>query len=149
MFPAVLFLCALLFNATPWSSPPLGLLLGLAFGVLNLNRWVPVTIRASREMLKLSIVGLGFGMDLHAILRTGQVSFFYTGAGIALGLLLGLALGRMFRVSTTAAFLIAVGTSICGGSAIAAVAPLIGAEENETDQSMSTIFLLNSIGLML
>ncbi len=140
---------AMIYSATPWSSPGLGLLLGLFFGLSDLNPSVPLTARTSKWMLKASVVGLGFGMDIHAVFRTGRASLLYTGCGIALGVLLGLTLGRALGVSRKAAFLIAVGTAICGGSAIAAVAPILGADDEETAVSLSTVFLLNAAALFV
>lgn len=134
-------------SATPWSSPGVALLLGLSFGLCNLNPAAGLTAAGSKWMLKASVVGLGFGMNIGAVFRTGQATLLYTGWGIALGVLLGLTLGRALSVSRNAAYLIAVGTSICGGSAIAAVAPIVGADDDETAVSLSTVFLLNAVAL--
>jgi uncharacterized integral membrane protein (TIGR00698 family) len=147
MFSTALFAAVLIYSSTPWSSPGLALLLGLFFGLSNLNPSISLTARSSRWMLKASVVGLGFGMDIHAVFRTGQASLLYTGCGITLGVLLGLILGRLLSVPANAAFLIAVGTAICGGSAIAAVAPIVGADDEETAVSLSTVFLLNAAAL--
>ena len=142
-----LFCAALIYSATPWSSPAIALMFGVTFGLLNLNRWGRLTAFSSKWMLKASVVGLGFGMNIHSVLETGEKSFVYTGVGIAAALLAGLALGRLLEVSSRAAFLVSVGTAICGGSAIAAVSPLIGADDEETAVSLSTVFLLNGIAL--
>ncbi len=147
VFYVWLFSAALIYSVTPWSSPAIALVLGVAFGLLNLNRWTRVTASTSKWMLKASVVGLGFGMNIHSVLETGQKSLVYTGAGIAAALLIGLALGRFLKVAHRAALLVSVGTAICGGSAIAAVAPLIGADDDETAVSLSTVFLLNAIAL--
>jgi uncharacterized integral membrane protein (TIGR00698 family) len=95
------------------------------------------------------VVGLGFGMDIHAVFKTGEVSLLFTGFGIAFGVLLGVTLGKMLSVSRNATFLVAVGTAICGGSAIAAVAPMVGAGDDETAVSLSTVFLLNALALFI
>jgi uncharacterized integral membrane protein (TIGR00698 family) len=94
-------------------------------------------------------VGLGFGMNLHEVLRAGRSGFVYTAASIAFALTAGLLAGRMLGVNKTASILITVGTAICGGSAIAAVAPIIHADQEETAVSLGTIFILNAIALLI
>ncbi len=133
---------------SPWCSPPLALALGLAIGIAGANPWRAESSRWTRELLKWSIVGLGFGMDLHTVLETGRTSYIYTGLGIAGAMALGLLLGRILRVPFNSAFLISAGTSICGGSAIAATRSLVDANEEETAVSLTTIFVLNSVALI-
>jgi uncharacterized integral membrane protein (TIGR00698 family) len=149
MFPRLLFLLALLFTLSPWASPPLSLALGIVFG-LFLNHPFPKEAKTySKALLQISVVGLGFGMNLHEVLRAGRSGFLYTALGIAATMLLGLWLGRMMRLAETNALLISVGTAICGGSAIAAVGPVIGAKDEEMSVSLGTVFILNSIALLL
>jgi uncharacterized integral membrane protein (TIGR00698 family) len=83
------------------------------------------------------------------VVAAGRSGFVYTAVGIVFVMLLGTALGRIFQVESTAAFLIAAGTAICGGSAIAAVGPIAGASDEEMSVSLGTIFLLNSVALLL
>jgi uncharacterized integral membrane protein (TIGR00698 family) len=118
-------------------------------GLLGANPWPTQTHKASRELLKLSVIGLGFGMNLGTILQTGKVSFVYTALGIAGALALGFFLGKRLQVPQNATFLIAAGTSICGGSAIAAVRSVLDANEEETAVSLTTIFVLNSVALLI
>ena len=127
----------------------MALALGLAFGLGGLNPWPCQSARYSKLLLKMSVIGLGFGMDLGTVVHTGRSTFLYTCIGIACAMLFGLTAGRMLKVPFNAAFLISAGTSICGGSAIAAVCPVIQAREEETAVSLSTVFILNSIGLVL
>ncbi len=94
------------------------------------------------------MVGLGFGMDLQQVLRAGSSGFVYTAAGIATALLLGWGLGKLLRVEKRISFLISTGTAICGGSAIAAIAPVTQASEEEIAVSLGTVFVLNSIALL-
>ncbi len=143
------FLGALLLTCSPWGSPPLALALGLAVGIAGLNPWRAASSRWTREVLKWSIAGLGFGVDLHTVLETGRASYAFTGFGILAAMALGLLLGRLLRVPFNTAFLISAGTSICGGSAIAATRPILNASEEETAVSLTTIFVLNSVALML
>lgn len=144
-----LFIAAAVFCCLPFCSPPVALGLGLLFGLLGANAWPAETHRVSRELLKLSVIGLGFGMNLRSVLQTGEISFLYTALGIAGALALGFFLGDRLRVPRNATFLIAAGTSICGGSAIAAIRSVLDAEEEETAVSLTTIFVLNSIALIV
>ena len=88
-------------------------------------------------------------MNLQQVLRVGTSGFIYTAASITAAMLLGWGLGRLFAVKKRISFLISAGTAICGGSAIAAVAPLTNANEEEIAVSLSTIFVLNSIALFV
>lgn len=143
------FVILLLCCCTPWSSPPLALTLGIGLGVFGMNPWRTASSKWARELLKWSIVGLGFGMDFRTVLETGRASYVYTGLGIATVMALGLLLGRALRVPFNAAFLISTGTSICGGSAIAATRGILDASDEDTAVSLTTIFVLNSIALAL
>jgi uncharacterized integral membrane protein (TIGR00698 family) len=103
----------------------------------------------SKFLLQASVVGLGFGMNLHEVLRAGRSGFVYTAASISFALIFGLLAGLLLRVNKTASILISTGTAICGGSAIAAVAPIIGANDEEMAVSLGTVFILNSIALLI
>lgn len=94
-------------------------------------------------------MGLGFGMNLDEVLRAGRSGFLYTAATISFALILGLLAGRLLRVNHTASILISVGTAICGGSAIAAVAPIVEASDEEIAISLGTVFILNSVALFV
>ena len=93
------------------------------------------------------MVGLGFGMNLQQVLRVGRSGFVYTAASISFAMLLGWGLGKLLSVKNRTSFLISAGTAICGGSAIAAVAPITGASEEEIAVSLGTVFVLNSVAL--
>ena len=103
----------------------------------------------SRLLLQLSVVGLGFGMNLHQVLVAGRSGFVYTAGSITLVLLLGWALGKLLQVKPTTSYLISTGTAICGGSAIAAISPITEANDEEIAVSLGTIFILNSVALLL
>jgi len=98
--------------------------------------------------LQASVVGLGFGMNLNQVLKAGRSGFVYTALGICFALSLGMLLARALKVKPTAGFLIATGTAICGGSAIAAVGPVAGANEEEMSVALGTVFILNSVALL-
>ncbi len=130
-------------------SPAAGLALGLVFGLGMTHPWQTESRTATKYLLQASVVGLGFGMNLHEVLRAGRSGFVYTAASIAFALTAGLLAGRMLGVNKTASILITVGTAICGGSAIAAVAPIIHADQEETAVSLGTVFILNAIALLI
>ena len=130
-------------------SPAIALLAGLGFGLAFAHPFPCESKRAARTLLQVSVVALGFGMNLHQIVRAGRAGFLYTALSITGGMLLGLGLGYVIQVSRKSAFLISAGTAICGGSAIAAVGPLAGANEEEMAVSLGTIFILNSVALFL
>jgi len=143
----IAFFALLLFCLTPWCPPPLALALGLA---LALTLGSPFkTSRQTRILLQTSVVGLGFGMNLQKVVEAGRSGILFTLATIIGTLLIGYALGRMLRVSSGTAHLISSGTAICGGSAIAAVGPVIGATDEEMSVSLGTVFILNSIALFI
>lgn len=151
MIARVVFV-VLLLGATipsPWSSPPLALGLGVAFGLTTPHPFADGSRRVAKQLLQVSVVALGFSMQLEDVLRAGRSGFVYTLVGIAFALAVGTLLGRLLRVAPKAAYLISVGTAICGGSAIAAVGPAIDASEEEMSISLGTVFLLNAVGLVI
>ena len=128
-------------------SPPLALAAGLAYGFTFVHPYHLDARRLSKLLLQVSVVGLGFGMDLHEVLHAGRSGFLYTAISITFAMTLGWALGRLFDVKKRISFLISAGTAICGGSAIAAVAPVANATEEEIAVSLGTVFVLNSVAL--
>lgn len=143
-----IFLLAMIISASGFVSPPVALLAGLIFGLSFIHPY-PSDARAfSRFLLQASVVCLGFGMNLHDVLRAGRSGFIYTAIGITFALSIGMLLGRVLRVPSKAGFLIAAGTAICGGSAIAAVAPIVKANDEEMAVSLGTVFVLNSVALL-
>ena len=145
----VLFLVGFALCASGLVSPALALALGLIFGLGLTHPWQTEARTATKYLLQASVVGLGFGMNLHEVLRAGRSGFVYTALSIAFALTAGLLAGRMLGVNKTASILITVGTAICGGSAIAAVAPIIHADQEETAVSLGTVFILNAIALLI
>jgi hypothetical protein len=147
--PKILFFVGLILCATGVLSPPVALLLGLVFGLSFTHPYEADSRDLSKFLLQASVVGLGFGMNLQQVLRTGRSGFLYTAGSIAFALAVGLLIGRVFEVKQKSSALISVGTAICGGSAIAAVAPILQADQEETAVSLATIFILNSIALLI
>jgi uncharacterized integral membrane protein (TIGR00698 family) len=144
----ILFVAGLVFCVTPWASPPLALVAGLVFGAIASHPYPGESRQISKYLLQAAVVGLGFGMNLHQVLHAGRGGFVYTAIGIALAMLTGAALGKLLSVESRASYLISTGTAICGGSAIAAVGPVLGATEDEMSVSLGTVFLLNSVALL-
>jgi uncharacterized integral membrane protein (TIGR00698 family) len=144
----ILFALGLAFCLTPWASPPLALVAGLVFGAIASHPYPGESRQISKYLLQAAVVGLGFGMNLHQVLRAGRSGFLYTAVGIAFALMVGTLIAALVGVERRAAFLISTGTAICGGSAIAAVGPVVGATEDEMSVSLGTIFLLNSVALL-
>ncbi|HEY4959248.1 MAG TPA: putative sulfate exporter family transporter [Terriglobales bacterium] len=144
----ILFVLGLAFCFTPWASPPLALLAGLFFGAIASHPYPGESRQISKYLLQAAVVGLGFGMNLQQVLRAGRSGFLYTAVGIAFALIVGTTIGKLVAVNPRASFLISTGTAICGGSAIAAVGPVVGATEDEMSVSLGTIFMLNSVALL-
>jgi uncharacterized integral membrane protein (TIGR00698 family) len=149
MTAKIIFFAGLILAASGLISPPLALLGGLIYGFSFVMPYPKQTRTASRWLLQASVVGLGFGMNLHQVVRAGGSGFVYTATGIATTMLLGLFIGRLIVVDRKVSFLINVGTAICGGSAIAAVSPIIHADDEEIAVSLGTVFVLNSIALLV
>jgi uncharacterized integral membrane protein (TIGR00698 family) len=145
----ILFLSGLILAASGLLSPPVALALGLAFGFSFDHPFHAKARHGSRLLLQLSVIGLGFGMNLHQVIQAGRSGFIYTACSITIALCLGWALGKLLRVKPTTSYLISTGTAICGGSAIAAIAPITQANEEEIAVSLGTIFILNSVALLL
>lgn len=148
MTQKIVFILGLLFALTPFASPPLALALGLIFGLFFAHPFLKQSQKLSKILLQICVVGLGFGMNLHEVLKAGKNGFFYTAISIIFALSLGFLLGKLLKVGKTNSYLISVGTAICGGSAIAAVGPVADATDDEMSVSLGTIFILNSVALI-
>jgi uncharacterized integral membrane protein (TIGR00698 family) len=153
--PLILIVAALcLLPSIPsagWTAlPPWGALLaGIAVTLLLGNPWVARTRTLTPTLLAASVVGLGAAMDLRTVARVGLHGFGYTLLGITGTLASGALLGRWLAVRRGTGILVSVGTAICGGSAIAAAAPVIGAEEDDTSAALGIVFLLNATALLV
>src|ERR1700727_67531 len=149
MVSKVVFLCCLLISASGFVTPPIALAMGLVFGLLLPHPYCDQTKKASRFLLQASVVGLGFGMNLYDVVQAGRRGFLYTVLGISFALLAGMGLGALLSVEKVPAFLISTGTAICGGSAIAAVGPITQASDEEMAMALGTVFVLNSVALLI
>jgi uncharacterized integral membrane protein (TIGR00698 family) len=144
LLPLLALLC-LLPVVPSWAALVGGIALALAFG----NPYAARTKALTPRLLSLSVVGLGAGMNLVQVAKAGLAGFAYTAAGLALALGLGWLLGRAMKVQRDTSVLLSVGTAICGGSAIAAVAPVIRAKDEEVSMALATVFLLNATALVI
>ena len=144
-----LFFAGLIISASGFISPPVALTAGIIFGLTVAHPLPADSKDMSRFLLQASVVALGFGMNLHEVLKAGRSGFIYTALGISFALIVGLSLGKILKVRSNSSFLISAGTAICGGSAIAAMGPIIHADEDEMAVSLGTIFILNSVALLI
>jgi uncharacterized integral membrane protein (TIGR00698 family) len=133
----------------PGVSPGIALMLGIAMALTLGNPYAMTTARLVTPLLQLSVIGLGAGMSLLEVGRAGVHGFFYTVIGITLTMTVGLLLGRLIRTARDTSLLVTVGTAICGGSAIAAVAPAIRAKSHEVSVALATVFFLNAVALFI
>ncbi|MCX6281521.1 MAG: putative sulfate exporter family transporter [Bacteroidetes bacterium] len=147
--PKLIFLLTAAACLTPWIEPPVALFMGIVLSQVIGHPYEKYNNKATSLLLKISVVGLGFGMNAFEAAKAGKQGILFTVASISLTLIIGLIAGRLMVVGKKTSILISTGTAICGGSAIAAVAPVIGAKENEISVSLATVFILNSIALVL
>ena len=146
-FLQLLFIVLAVLCFTPVISPPLALLLGVIF--VNVFGKVIETDSFVKKLLQYSIVGLGFGINLKTAIEAGSQGFLFTISTIILVMVLGLLLARLLKVDKTIAQLISAGTAICGGSAIAAVAPILKANSKQTSVALGIVFVLNAVALFI
>ena len=135
---------------THWLTPPVALFLGLAFALLCGQAHPKFNKKTSKYLLQYSVVGLGFGMNLHAALASGKEGMEFTILSVVGTMLIGWFIGRkVLKVDRDTSYLISSGTAICGGSAIAAVGPVLRAKDSEMSVALGTIFVLNAIALFV
>jgi len=145
----ILFIFLLFACLTPLITPPIALALGLAVAFTTGNPFPQIEGKVTKYLLQASVVLLGFGMNLSAVYKAGRDGIAFTIATIFGTLVLGYFVGKLLGVGSRTSTLISSGTAICGGSAIAAVAPAINAENDEITVSMGTVFVLNSVALFV
>ncbi len=130
LFTILIFACL-----TPYVSPPIALILGLVFALVADHPYPKQTSRATKILLQVSVVLLGFGMNLDKVVKAGRSGILFTIATIFGTLALGFLVGKLLTVDKKTSALISSGTAICGGSAIAAVAPAIDADNDQISVS--------------
>ena len=141
--PALRFLAA-------WVTPPVVLFIGLVFALLCGQAYPTFNKNVSKKLLQYSVIGLGFGMNLQASLASGKEGMLFTIISVVGTLLIGMFIGcKVLKLNRNTSYLISSGTAICGGSAIAAVGPIIKAKDADMSMALATVFILNAIGLFL
>jgi len=144
IFIVLIFLCL-----TPWITPPIALLMGLIVAQFIGHPFLHLNQKATTILLQVSVVGLGFGMNVNSALKAGKEGVVFTIISIFGTLILGTILGKLFKIDKKTSHLVSCGTAICGGSAIAAISPVISAEEKQISVALGTIFILNSVALFI
>lgn len=148
MIPVAYLLCAALCVA-PFVNSAVALILGLAFALTLGNPFREKTKKTAPKVLALSIVGLGFGMNLIKVAEAGAQGFLATAVSLVLIIAAGIALQKILRIEEESSLLVSIGTAICGGSAIAAVSTAIRAKPSSTSMALACVFLLNSVALLI
>lgn len=146
---AILFPIFALLTLTPYVSSGVALLGGVLFAVFLGNPYAEQTRKYTHNLLSLSVIGLGAGMNLIVVGQVGLAGIGYTVIGIASALILGTILGKLLKINPETSLLISAGTAICGGSAIAAISPVIRAKPQEVSISLGTVFILNAVALFI
>lgn len=130
-------------------TPAVALFMGLAYAFVTVCPCPKFNKKASKYLLQASVVGLGFGMNVTESLRSGSEGMMFTIASVVGVMVMGVMLGYWLHINRKTSYLIASGTAICGGSAIAAVGPVVKANDNEMAVSLGVIFILNAIALFV
>jgi uncharacterized integral membrane protein (TIGR00698 family) len=134
---------------TPLASAAAALVGGAVIALTFGNPVQAMTHRWTHRLLPLAVVGLGAEMNLGTVARVGLHGIGYTAISLAFVMATGLLLGRFLKVDRDAGLLISIGTAICGGSAIAAAAPVLRARPHQVSVALATVFLLNGVALVL
>lgn len=149
MLKKVIFIALVIACLTPWGSPPIALAMGIILALTVGTPFPELSGKPTKYLLQASVVLLGFGMNLSAVLKAGRDGILFTIATIFGTLLLGWLLGRFLSINEKTSALVSSGTAICGGSAIAAVGPSIKADTEQMSVALATIFVLNSVALFV
>lgn len=145
----LIFLLAFILCLSPFITPPIALLMGLIIAQFIGHPYLHLNHKATHILLQISVVGLGFGMNVTSAMKAGKEGILFTIISIIATLILGYILGKFLKIEKKTSFLISAGTAICGGSAIAAISPVIKAEEKQISMALGTIFILNSVALVI
>ncbi len=139
----------LLLAVSVFVSPAVALFAGIVLALFVGNPYGTLSKKVSKYLLQAAVVGLGFGMNLHESLAAGKDGIIFTIVSVTGVMVIGYSIGRMMGILPKLSYLISAGTAICGGSAIAAVSPVVKADDNETSISLAVIFTLNAIALFI
>jgi len=133
----------------PSITPPLALFAGIVFAVLIGRTDAKRAAKIQKYLLQGSVVGLGFGIQFSAVIKAGSTGVLITAGSLVATIALGLLLARWLQVEQTIGRLISTGTAICGGSAIAAMGPVLGALPRDMSVSLGCVFVLNAVALFV
>lgn len=130
-------------------TPAVALFLGLIFAFVFGCPYPKFNKKTSKYLLQAAVVGLGFGMNVNESLKSGSEGMLFTVVSVVGVMVIGIMVGWWMHINRKTTYLISSGTAICGGSAIAAVGPVLKATENEMAVSLGVIFILNAIALFI
>lgn len=145
----IAFIVLMAFMLSPWVSPPVALVAGFLFVLFWGHPFSKYNAKATNWLLKISVVGLGFGMNVQHAITAGSEGFLLTIFSILTIFILGAILGRWLKIRKKTVHLVSSGTAICGGSAIAAISPAINAGDEDMSVSLAIVFALNSVALII
>ena len=145
----IIFLAAAVLSLLPFISPAVTLSMGLLVAQVIKHPYAAVSQKATQILLQLSVICLGFGMNIFSVIKAGEKGALFTIGSIFGVLILGYLLGRMLKIDFKTSSLICAGTAICGGSAIAALSPVMKANPKQISVALGTVFILNSIALFV
>jgi uncharacterized integral membrane protein (TIGR00698 family) len=145
----IIYISLAIICLTPLISASLALILGFILAQLIGNPFTKTTQQLTHTLLQISVVGLGFGMNVDHALKAGKEGFLFTIVSIISVFLLGYLLTKIFKIEKVIGYLISAGTAICGGSAIAAISPIIHAKASQISVALAVVFVLNSLALLL
>lgn len=131
------------------ANPAVALLAGITFALVLGNPQPALTAKVQKYLLQASVVGLGFGIKLSVVLAAGTTGLWATAFSLVFTLTLGWALARWLGLDRTTGQLISAGTAICGGSAIAVMGPVLGANARQMSVALIAVFLLNAVALFV
>ncbi len=145
----IVFILILMICLSPFISPPIALLMGIIVAQFLGHPFLHLNHKTISILLQISVVGLGFGMNVHTALQAGKDGILITITSVFGTLIIGFLLGKMLNIDKKTSMLISAGTAICGGSAIAAISPVIDAKEKQISVALGTVFILNSLALFI
>ena len=145
----IIFICCLFFVITPWCSATYALLIGILVAIIPENPFVEKTNKWGSVLLKISIVGIGFGINLNDAVEIGTTGLLFTIGSVGLTILLAAIAGKILKIENKISYLISAGSAICGGTAIAAVSPIIKADQRQISVAMGIVFILNAVALFI
>ncbi len=133
----------------PWISPPRALMIGVVLALLGWTSHTKMATKIAKYLIQIAVVMLGLGMDLRQVAAAGLIGLAFAAGTIVGTFALGIALGKLLKIDAKLTTLLSSGTAICGGSAIAATASVIGAAEAPIAVAMGAVFLLNAVAIYI